>query len=127
MTIRRWIHDKLDRFEIWSQRRDEMSVIYNSCCQICKKNMATTRCYEGCNKFICDDCESHFYEDATICVECEVALTPEKRAEMMKERANALAEECICFMTPGVKNPACELDDEEHEFIKAHADAEESR
>jgi hypothetical protein len=79
----------IEKLEAWRVKHD--------LCEVCGENPVETRCWEGCKKRICGECESFYYEDATICKECEAQITPEEKAE--DQRLNAELEtdtgECL--------------------------------
>jgi len=43
----------------------------------------------GCGHFICYGCDSMFYEDENLCVECRATITPEEEAELAREQAES--------------------------------------
>jgi hypothetical protein len=80
-----YLFNLIDKFGRWRDQHD--------ICEVCDQNPAYTRCWEGCGKRICDECESFYYEDATICKECEADITPEEREadrRMMEEMETEL-------------------------------------
>lgn len=68
--IMHFLFTLVDRLARWRDRYD--------ICELCGEGTVDTCCYEGCGKRICCDCESFYYEDATICIECEQSITPEE-------------------------------------------------
>lgn len=104
--IQHWVFNVIEWLEAWRMRHD--------ICQCCYEEPVTQRCYEGCGKRICDNCESYYYEDATICVECRDKITPDEEAEMRKDAIVDLIDNCLCGMEGFL---TCDLTDEEHKLI----------
>jgi hypothetical protein len=83
-------------------------------CELCGNEKADYLCV-GCERRICMMCNSGYYADAELCKACRKEITPEEEAEDRKDAANDLKEQCTC---PN----ACELTDDEHEYIGKYAD-----
>ena len=88
-------------------------------CELCGNEIADNICV-GCDRRICDMCESGYYQDVTLCTSCRAEITPEEEAYDLRESANSLAEECTC---PAEWNgvSSCELSRDEHEFVRKYA------
>jgi hypothetical protein len=106
-----WKFLKREFFSWWPSFRDWVNA--KDSCELCGNEIADNICV-GCDRRICDMCNSGYYADAELCTNCRANLTPEEEAEDRKEAANSLAEECTC------PNP-CELSEDEHEFTKKYA------
>lgn len=104
--IRHWVFNLLERLERWRREHD--------ICEVCHEDAVDTRCSEGCQKRICFNCESYFYSDATICIECRNKITPEDEAEMRKDGVLSLIDDCLCGMEGFL---TCDLTEEEHKLI----------
>lgn len=113
MKLKHYLFNFLEWLEKWRKEHD--------ICEVCHENPVELRCYEGCGKRICSNCESYYYEDATICVECRNAITPEQEVEERQEAIVSLAEECTCpdsvWIGHGNHDIACELTEDEHDAI----------
>jgi len=46
-------------------------------CDLCKENAIDSTCVD-CGKEICVECDSGYYSDETLCVECRKQITPEE-------------------------------------------------
>ena len=58
-------------------------------CELCGNEQADATC-AGCEKRICCMCNSGYYEDAELCMDCRKEITPE---EEEKDRRDALENE----------------------------------
>lgn len=81
--VMHFIFELIDSLQNWREEHD--------ICEVCKVSTAESKCSEGCGKRICYGCESFYYEDATICVECEKSITPEEREADRKRMKEAMA------------------------------------
>jgi hypothetical protein len=106
-----WKFIKREFFGWWPSFRDWVSG--KDLCEICGNDRTDYVCV-GCERRICDMCNSGYYEDAELCQACRHDITPEEEAYDLRESANYLAEECTC---PN----ACGLSPEEHEYIAKYA------
>lgn len=106
MKLKHYLFNFIEWLNEWRREHD--------LCEVCHESSVETRCYEGCGKRICDNCESYYYEDATICVECRDKITPEQEAEERHEAIVDLMNDCLCglegFLT-------CDLSEEDHDAI----------
>lgn len=116
MKLRHYLFNFIESLNAWRRQHD--------LCEVCNENPVETRCYEGCGKRICENCESYYYTDATICVECRDQITPEQETEERQEVITSLAEDCICEVKEGfngeknlIINSTCDLSEEEHDAI----------
>jgi hypothetical protein len=109
--LRRWFFGKWHSLNLWIEDKDV--------CELCGEEKSDTVCV-GCDRRICDMCESGYYQDATLCTSCRAKMTPEELADDLRESANYLAEECTC---PAEWNgfSSCELSRDEHEFVRKYA------
>jgi hypothetical protein len=72
IKLRRWFFEKLERINRWREWHDV--------CEICKEETKDYVCV-GCDRRICIDCESGYYEDENLCVLCRKDITPAEEAE----------------------------------------------
>jgi hypothetical protein len=66
------LHDWISSVALWLDVHDV--------CEVCKKESAANVCI-GCDRRICFECNSGYYEDETLCMECRKEITPEEEAE----------------------------------------------
>jgi hypothetical protein len=59
----------------------------HSRCEICHEEQVAHLCI-GCGRYICYGCDSMFYEDENLCIECRATITPEEEAEMAREQVD---------------------------------------
>jgi hypothetical protein len=106
-----WKYLKREFFGWFAGFKDYISGLDS--CELCGNEQADNICV-GCDRRICCMCNSGYYEDAELCTDCRAKITPEEEEEDRKESANYLAVDCTC---PN----ACELSDDEHEFVRKYA------
>jgi predicted amidophosphoribosyltransferase len=58
-------------------------------CELCN-SMTVAKVCIGCGSYVCYGCDSGYYEDETLCLNCRKEITPEQEAEDWKD---AMAEE----------------------------------
>ena len=58
-------------------------------CELCEEEIVDGPCV-GCGRRICMNCDSLYYDDETLCVECRKDITPDEEEE---DRKLALANE----------------------------------
>ena len=75
-----WLRHKLQAFYVWAINWLQE----HSRCEVCHEEQVAHTCI-GCDRFICYDCESNFYEDESLCVKCRATITPEEEAEIRAE------------------------------------------
>lgn len=76
--LRRWLFSFIERVHHWKVDHD--------LCELCRKDESQTNCI-SCNRRICYGCDSHYYEDVELCVECRKDITPEEEEQDRKEQA----------------------------------------
>jgi hypothetical protein len=67
-----WLEIVIDRLSYWQCEHD--------LCEICKRYTADRICI-GCNRRIDYECDSCYYNDENLCIECRKDITPEQEAE----------------------------------------------
>ena len=82
-----WKDIRRSFFSWWSGFRDWIDGL--DACEICGNEMSNYIC-AGCEKRICCMCNSGYYEDAELCMDCRKEITPE---EEEKDRRDALENE----------------------------------
>jgi hypothetical protein len=90
--------NKLVEFLMWLESRVRDLRERFDVCHICGEP-ADSWCVD-CKKRHCVEHESNFYNDESLCTECEAAITPEGRAAMYQE---AVASDC----ESGCHKPEC--------------------
>lgn len=108
--LRRWFYGKIADIAYWLGTKDV--------CELCGEDIADGGCV-GCERRICMNCDSGYYDDETLCTDCRAKITPEEEESDRQEQANFLKTECTC-------PSACELSSEEHEFVSQYASKEQA-
>jgi hypothetical protein len=87
LKIRRWYFARLSNLAYWLGRQDV--------CELCGEEIADGSCV-GCERSICMNCDSRYYEDEVLCTACRKDITPEEEAadreEMARYEAESIAE-----------------------------------
>jgi hypothetical protein len=119
--LRRWFYGKIADIAYWLGTKDV--------CELCGDDIADGGCV-GCEKRICMNCDSGYYDDETLCKDCRAKITPEEEESDRVEMANFLKTECTCpkqFYTGSEPNDStCELSDDEHDHIRQYASKEQA-
>jgi ribosome-binding protein aMBF1 (putative translation factor) len=76
-----WKFLKREFFDWWTGFRDWVNA--KDSCELCGNEIADNICV-GCDRRICDMCNSGYYEDAELCQACRHDITPEEEEEDRK-------------------------------------------
>lgn len=84
VLLKRWAFRTVNRLHYWFGESD--------ICEVCHDVKVETTC-ESCERRMCYECTSNYYNDVDICSVCRAQITPEEEEADRKETAQATAED----------------------------------